>query len=574
MFNYYFQQELSHLKIIGGEFAKENPAIAPMLGDPSTDPDVDRLLEGVAFLTGSIQQKIDDEFPEIIHNYIRQVWPHFLRPVPATTLMEVFPEEGEDSGASVPVGAEVDSLEVEGTACRFRTCSHVHMDPVSVVRAGYEESPDGISSIRVTLACTSPENWASDTLKFYLGGGYAEASELYLQMLNGVSRIVVAPGGGRPEAVLPPHCLKPCGFSAEEALIPWPTHCFDGYRFLQEYFVLPEKFLFIELSGLQTWRGREGVVAFDLLFELKSTPDVPLRIDASNFKLFVTPAVNVFSHSADPVRVSQKKNEYRVRPTASDPSHYQIYAIEQVSGYKVGSGEGYPMKHFHSLVIDETDVVYSEILKRSPVRDAMDFSISLATPGGKGFPDVRSLSFDVLCTNGDLPERLLTGEIRVSTVNTPEGLGMRNIRKPTQAVLPPLGTNALWSLVSILNLNHFCLTRCENLKAMLKLFLMDGRTGRRLFAAGEKRVEGIVSLDYKYVNRLFKGAMMRGLVIQISMRRDHFAGMGDLYLFSSVIDTFIGLSADLNTFTQLEVTEVATGERFVWKERMGNQLLG
>ncbi len=573
MFNYYFQQELSHLKEIGSAFARENPAIAPMLGEPSSDPDVDRLLEGVAFLTGSIREKIDDEFPEIIHNFIRQVWPHYLRPVPATTLIEVVPEAGSDSGVSVRTGVEVDSFEVDGTSCRFRTCSHVNMVPVSIVRAGYEESSDGISGIRVTLACKSPEHWESDTLKFYLGGGYARASELYLQMMTGVSRIAIDSGGERPQVVLSPDCIKSCGFSEEDPLIPWPSQSFAGYRFVQEYFVLPEKFLFLELTGLHAWKERKGVSEFDLLFELKGIPETPLRIDASSFMLRVTPAVNVFKHSADPVRVSQKKNEYRVRPTASDPSHYQIYSIEQVSGFKVGRGEGYPMKPFHSLVIEESDIVYNEILRRSPVRDAMDFSLSLAMPEGGEVSDVRSLSFDVLCTNGDLPEQLLPGDIKVPTATSPEGVGFRNIRKPTQAVLPPLGSESLWALVSMLNLNHFCLTRCENMKAMLKLFLMDGSSGRRLFAAGEKRVEGIVALESTPVNRLFKGTMMSGLMIQISMRKEHFAGMGDLFLFASVLDHFIGLSAALNTFTQLVVTEVTTGERFAWKERMGNQLL-
>ncbi|VVS91535.1 type vi secretion system tssf-like [Desulfoluna spongiiphila] len=574
MFNYYFQKELGHLKEIGVAFARENPAIAPMLGEPSADPDVDRLLEGVAFLTGSIRQKIDDEFPEIIHNFIRQVWPHYLRPLPATTLMAFAHQEGTDSVAYVPSGVEVDSVAVDGTACRFRTCTDVVLPPVSVVRAGYEETPDGTAGIRVTLGLTAQDDWDADNLRFYLGGGYAEASDLYHLLLTGVRRVVVGTGSSPHGAVLGPDCLKPKGFSEEEALIPWPSTSFDGYRLLQEYFVLPDKFLFVELTGLSAWGERKSGEEVDLWFELTTAPEVPLRVDASRFMLSVAPAVNVFSHSADPVLISPEKNEYRVRPTAPDVSHYQVFSLSGVSAYMAGSGEVRPMKPFHSLAIDESDVVYSEILTKSPVRDAMDVSISIATPGGRAMPDFKSLSFDVLCTNGFLPEQLHSGDIRVATTRSPEGISFRNIRKPTSAVLPPLGTNALWPLISMMNLNQFCLTRLENLKAMLALFLLDGQGGRRVFAASEKRIEGIVGLEADQASRLFRGVMVSGVIFRIAMRKDHFAGMGDLYLFAAVLDRFLGLSAALNTFTQLVVTEIGTGEIFTWQERMGERLLG
>ncbi|VFQ44899.1 type VI secretion system baseplate subunit TssF [Desulfoluna butyratoxydans] len=574
MFNYYFQNELSHLKEIGTAFARENPAIAPMLGEPSADPDVDRLLEGVAFLTGSIRQKIDDEFPEIIHNVIRQVWPHYLRPIPATTMMVFSPGEGTDAVASVSSGAEVDSVAVDGTACRFRTCTDVVLPPVSVVRAGYEETADGTAGIRVTLSATGRDDWKADSLRFYIGGGYAEASDLYCLLLTGLRRVVVGDGSLPDGVVLGPESLRPKGFSEEESLIPWPSTSFDGYRLLQEFFVLPEKFLFVELTGLSDWRAPKDDGEVDIWFELEAAPEVPLRVDASRFMLSVAPAVNVFSHDADPVLLRAEKNEYRVRPTAPDLSHYQVYSLVGVSAYMAGSGEVRPMKPFHSLAIDETDVVYSEILTTSPVRQAMDVSISIATPGGREMPEFKSLSFDVLCTNGFLPEQLLAGDISVATTRSPEGVAFRNLRKPTSAVLPPLGTNALWPLISMMNLNQFCLSRLENFKAMLGLFLLDGHGGRRVFAASEKRIDGIVGLETENTRRLFRGVMVSGVLYRVAMRRDHFAGMGDLYLFSTVLDRFLGLSAALNTFTQLVVTEVGTGEVFTWQERMGEEALG
>ncbi|MGM0404259.1 MAG: type VI secretion system baseplate subunit TssF, partial [Thermodesulfobacteriota bacterium] len=83
MLHRYFQQELDHLRDLGQAFSKAHPAVAPMLSGSSTDPDVERLLEGVAFLTALLREKLDDEFPEIIHELVQLIWPHYLRPVPS-----------------------------------------------------------------------------------------------------------------------------------------------------------------------------------------------------------------------------------------------------------------------------------------------------------------------------------------------------------------------------------------------------------------------------------------------------------------------------------------------------------
>ena len=115
MFNRYFQQELSYLKELGAEFAEAHPAVAPMLSGPSSDPDVERLLEGVAFLTSQIREKLDDEFPEIIHELIQLIWPHYLRPVPSCSIIVFTPKPALKQSLTVKAGIQVASVPVEGT---------------------------------------------------------------------------------------------------------------------------------------------------------------------------------------------------------------------------------------------------------------------------------------------------------------------------------------------------------------------------------------------------------------------------------------------------------------------------
>jgi hypothetical protein len=72
--NKYYQSELEKLREQTLEFAQAYPTIAPQLAQASTDPDVERILEGVAFLTAQIRQKIDDDFPEFAQGLLKQIF--------------------------------------------------------------------------------------------------------------------------------------------------------------------------------------------------------------------------------------------------------------------------------------------------------------------------------------------------------------------------------------------------------------------------------------------------------------------------------------------------------------------
>ena len=65
---HYYERELTFIRQFAQEFARQYPAAAGrLLLEPnrSTDPHVERLIESFALLTGRIQHKIDDEFPEL-----------------------------------------------------------------------------------------------------------------------------------------------------------------------------------------------------------------------------------------------------------------------------------------------------------------------------------------------------------------------------------------------------------------------------------------------------------------------------------------------------------------------------
>ncbi len=576
MFDRLFQQEISHLRDLGSEFSKNHPAVAPMLAGLSTDPDVERLLEGVAFLTASLRQKLEDDFPEIIHELFQLIWPHYLRPVPAGSIVAFTPKPSLKQTVRVPRGIQLASVPVDGTTCLFRTCFDTEVHPLSLLDAVLEDKPGRTPAIRLSLRLHEVKlnAWTAETLRLHLAGDAKQAAELYRLLRTHLKQIVLVPGEKGESQILPPECLRPVGFGPQENLIPYPTNSFPGYRILQEYFILPEKFLFLDLSGLAQWRQRGESDRFEIRFELRPPPSGTPRVRKENFALAATPVINIFQHDADPIRLDHRQSDYVIRAAGGTDASYQVYSITRVTGYIQGTAQERAYLPFEIFSPGSAaSPTYHTRIRRSPVRPGFDFHLSVAYPPGSGEPPLETLSIQLQCTNGFLPEGLQVGDICNPTSSTPEFIEFRNLRPPTAAIMPPMGRNQLWRLLSHLCLNYRSLASAPELKALLALYNFEENRDRSALLANEKRIAGISAVQSRSADRLVDRVIMRGREIQLDVRQDHFAGSGDLYLFGSVLDHFLGSYASINTYTQFSIKELLRGEVYQWPARIGDHPL-
>src|SRR6202035_429215 len=94
--------------------------------------------------------------------------------------------------------------------------------------------------------------------------------------------------------------LQPAGFADSEALLPYPRRSFSGYRLLQEYFCFPEKFFFIELTGLDQLRTAgfgpriELVVLISRFERGERQHSLELGVTQQTLRLGCSPAINLF----------------------------------------------------------------------------------------------------------------------------------------------------------------------------------------------------------------------------------------------------------------------------------------
>jgi type VI secretion system protein ImpG len=576
MFNKYFQQEMNSLRELGAEFSKVHPALAPMLSGPASDPDVERLLEGVAFLTGLMRQKLDDEFPEIVHGLTNLLWPHYLKPVPSTTMVAFSPKTTLKQSTRIPAGVHLASVPVGGTTCLYRTTFDVDLHPLALLDATFQQLSGKPPEIKLLfeLSGLALDAWKPSSLRLHLAGEYSAATDLYLMLRRYLRGIVLSPVGEGGSVSLEPECLKPGGFTEDQPLFQYPLRSFPGYRILQEYFLAPEKFLFVDLDGLDRWRNRGEGTRFEVRFEFGDLPFSPPRVRKESFSLHTTPAVNLFAHEADPILLDHRQAAYLVRPTGGNSAHYQVYSVDHVAGFVQGTAQErpyFPFEAFQSEIREAAS--YHTVLRPSPSGNGHDVYLEVAYPPKAETPVTETLSIRLTCTNGSLADTLKAGDIRMATADSPEYAEFTNITQPTAGVIPGLGGKMLWRLISHLGLNYQSLARKENLKAILDLYLMSEGRDRVVTQANRKRIDGIQDLESVSADRIVSGTPVRGQEFTLSLRQDHYAGPGDLFLFGCILDHFLGCNASINHFTRTTVREVMKGDVYRWPARIGNRPL-
>jgi type VI secretion system protein ImpG len=611
---HYYERELTFIRQFAQEFARQYPAAAGrLLLEPnrSTDPHVERLIESFALLTGRIQHKIDDEFPELTTALLGVLYPHYLAPIPSMTIVQF---ELDAARARSPEGFLIDrnsrlsTRPVGDLACRYRTGYPARLWPIKVADAKLVRPPfpRGMSpprgtaaALRIQLEIQGGLKFAEltfDVLRFYLKGEADTVALLYELVFNHVLEVIVRDPGGAanpPPLALKPHdCLRQVGFEREEGLLPYPPQSFTGYRLLSEFFAFPYKFHFVDLKGLeQACRAGYQKQLEIVLFLDRSWPKLEQDVSADTFRLGCTPAINLFAQTAEPIPITKTRNEYRVVPDVAYPDGMEVYSVDQVTSVDPIAGETTEYLPFYSLRHGTT------------IEGAQDFWYAVRRPSARAndrgtevYLNLVNLGFDPInpsdpslvvrttCTNRELPAVLQqAGERLVFDLEAAAPLArLRCVQSPSLPLRPPLRRGNYWRLVSHLCLNHLSLANTiegrDSLQEILRVYdLSDpGADKQRSMVTGQL-IEGITAVSSRRVTGRLPGAgvegFCRGMEVTIEFDEQKYLGSG-LLLFASVLERFLGLYTTINSFTQLVArTTQGEGPLKTWPARAGDQQL-
>ncbi|WP_421205359.1 type VI secretion system baseplate subunit TssF [Aeromonas sp. 601027] len=583
---HYFRDELAFLRLQGREFADSYPELTRFLSEQNTDPDVERLLEGFAFLTGNLRAKIEDEFPELTHGLLNMLWPNYLRPVPSMTIMQFSVIPGAIAQpALVKQGCQLDSLPIDDVTCHFQTCHDAWVYPAEM-REVTAQSGNDLSTISLDIALHAPlllSELQLDKLRFFLGGDSYTAYELYFWLANQLSHIELEIDGKRfrQEA----RALESVGFERDDALLPYPNNVYSGYRILQEYFCFPESFLFFELSGGEWPKQPLPVSEFKIHFCFDRPLPAELKIRPDSFMLNCVPAINLFQHDSEPVNLNGRQAEYPLKASYRYADSFEIFSVDQVEGWvegNLGRSRGTPriyqpfesFQHQIERAKQRLALYYRVRVRESVSGDGFEHSLSFVRGDETTTVDLdESISVTLTCTNRSRAARLKVGSICVPTGSSPSFATFRNLIRPTRPLRPALDGSLHWTLISNLSLNYVSLLRRDALVQVLRTYDFPALHDKQAEQASRKRLAGIEEIETKPVDRLVRGMPVRGLKSVLSIRQSAFGSEGELYLFSTVLAHFFSLYASVNAFHLLEVVNLDNKERYQWPVQIGQHSL-
>lgn len=614
----YYNRELQHLREVGAEFAREFPKIAGRIGLDEFecgDPYVERLLEGFAFLAARVQLKVDAEFPNFTQHLLEIVYPHYLAQTPSMAVAQLQPDLKEGAlaqGFRVPRGTTLRGQIGKGeqTACEYRTAHDVMLWPLQLSEAEYLSNPSAVANLGVpslpglksgirlrikTSAGLRFNQLALSRLPLFLRGTGELPMRLYEQMIaHGFALAIKPVAGPDPWVEIVKRPIARMGFEDHEALLPVGPRSFQGYRLLHEYFALPERFLFVELTGLETAVQRCQEMELDVVIMLdNSHPGLINAIDVNQFALFCSPIINLFPKRTDRIHLGRADSEYHIVPDRTRPMDYEVYSISEATGFGTAPGQEqtflpfYGSKSAYSRA-DETAYYMlrrqKRLLSSKQRRDGQRSSyigsetfLSLVDANQAPFAtEMKQLGLQTWCTNRDLPLVMPLG-VGSTDFTLEIGAPVQSIRcltGPTKPKPSRAEGGFAWRLISHLSLNYLSLADTDARKGASSLRELLGLYGDHNDVALRKQIEGVLSCHAHNVVRRVDAAgpivFGRGLEIAVTFDESAFEGSG-VFLIGAVLEQFFARYASINSFTETVIRTSDRGEIIRWPIRLGQR---
>lgn len=602
----YYDRELVAIRKLAGEFARANPKRAGQLriapDGVVDDPHVERLLQGTAFLAARVQHRLDDELPEITDVLLELLCPHLLAPVPSMMTVQLLAKPEATGPSRIPRGTPLETDPVRGEVLHYQTCHDTTLWPVAVADAKLAglpltaplnpQAPRAVSVLRLVLTTTVPDltfaDLGVDRLRFFLRGSF-QVSQLLELLCTSTLSIALASGPTDPQpTLLPKECLSHAGFARDEAALPSPQHAFSGFRLLTEYFAFPEKFLYLDLSGIEARSYVQKSDRLEVFFYLsRSVSELERAVSAENFVLGCTPAVNLFRYSAEPIQLDGTQSDWLVVPDSRKPAALEVHSIERVRVSSSVDPTPREVPAFHRLRVEgETDgpqasseMAWLAVRGPMPSGAGTEMRLQLRDPHFDPMrPADKVLSVDTWCCNRDLPSLLpfTAGQqsLRIADPAAPAaGAACLSVATPT--LRPELRERSGWRLVSHLALNHLGVTGGPQgvlaLREILRLHDLKDTPETRM------ALEGLVAVDAKpavaRVPGMRPGSFARGLDVSFTFEPQAWAA-GGLFVLGSVLERFLSLQVSINAFVRTSAfLRGRSGAVASWPARSGSRTL-
>ncbi|MEM5531292.1 type VI secretion system baseplate subunit TssF [Pseudoalteromonas arctica] len=559
----YFDAQMRLLTQAGKQFAQFYPEHAGMLNIDALkdrDPHIERLLEGVAYLTAHTQKRLDESVPEVSEQVLRQLCPILLSYYPSSTVVQFKPKLAMQKTHSISKGLQLNppKAKADNKKIIFSTTHGLDVVPLDVEHVRYQESHLG-AELRIGLkfVCQGERsNFDLSKLNFYLRGDTPLCSALF-QLLKTPNKQAELDFGANHFEFNKKLKAKGCSatyLDIDGALLPSAAKSHPGYALLLDYFNAKDRFYFLTFDGLKDEEFPEHIDRFEIVFRGDNKLPPGHQLSKENILINCVPAVNLFSQAAEPIKIEPNRTDYMISADQARFDHVFSYTVDAVAGRNSITGQSYDYTPRYQSVFEDEKKLFTVLTKDVGAAAPTHY---LQLPFNLE-DEKETLSVDLTSFNAGWPRQLLQeGDLNEGGKDMPSIVEVKNVIRPTNYLACPSQPKH-WQLISLLNVKFSQITQVTELKRLLVLFDWSDKAENRL------RIESILKITATPISQIKRGIFIKGVDVLIDIDESKFVGDADLYHFCNVLHEFFLMYAPINESVQTRVNAIPSYKSWSW----------
>ena len=559
----YFDAQMRLLTQAGKQFAQFYPEHAGMLNIDALkdrDPHIERLLEGVAYLTAHTQKRLDESVPEVSEQVLRQLCPILLSYFPSSTVVQFSPKLAMQKTHTIEKGLQLNppTAKSDGKKIIFTTTHSLDVVPLDVEHVQYQESHLG-AELRIGLkfVCQGERsNFDLSTLNFYLRGDTPLCSALF-QLLKTPNKQAELDFGANHFEYNKKLKAKGCNASyldIDGALLPSAAKSHPGYALLLDYFNAKDRFYFLSFDGLKNEEFPEHIDRFEIVFRGDKKLPPGHQLSKENILINCVPAINLFSQAAEPIKIEPNRTDYMISADQARTDHVFSYTVDDVAGRNSVTGQTHEYTPRYQSVFEDEKKLFTVLTKDVGAAAPTHY---LQLPFNLN-DEKETLSIDLTAFNAGWPRQLLQeGDLNEGGKDMPNIVDVKNVIRPTNYLACPSQPKH-WQLISLLNVKFSQITQVTELKRLLVLFDWSNKAENRL------RIESILKISATPISQIKRGIFIKGVDVLIDIDESKFVGDADLYHFCNVLHEFFLMYAPINESVQTRVNAIPSYKSWCW----------
>lgn len=160
----FFESEMQDFAAAASEFARAYPEQAALLNLESLtdrDPYVERLFEGMAFLTAGIRKRLHQGMPELASQLLQQMAPALGRTYPSSCVVEFTLPEDTAMLVTLRKGQRISARNVgpDQISCHFTTVRETLIRPLRISRVDRTEPKGSYCQLDIHFEKSSTQSW-------------------------------------------------------------------------------------------------------------------------------------------------------------------------------------------------------------------------------------------------------------------------------------------------------------------------------------------------------------------------------------------------------------------------------